>query len=88
MVRPEDVPRVKLNNGKEIPVIGLGTLTIRSAALVDASDFTLAGTWQSQADQVTSAVEYALKEAGYRHIDCAFVGCSSPSGRVHPLTDF
>ena len=28
MVRPEDVPRLKLNNGKEIPVIGLGMLTI------------------------------------------------------------
>ena len=27
MVRPEDVPRIKLNNGKEIPVIGLGMLT-------------------------------------------------------------
>ncbi len=28
MVRPEDVPRLKLNNGKEIPVIGLGMLAI------------------------------------------------------------
>lgn len=28
MVRPEDVPRIKLNNGKEIPVTGLGMLTI------------------------------------------------------------
>ena len=28
MVKPEDVPRLKLNNGKDIPVIGLGMLTI------------------------------------------------------------
>jgi len=28
MVRPEDVPKIKLDNGKEIPVIGLGMLAI------------------------------------------------------------
>jgi len=30
------------------------------------------GTWQSKPEEVTSAVTYALKEAGYRHIDCAW----------------
>ncbi|KAF8878717.1 NADP-dependent oxidoreductase domain-containing protein [Infundibulicybe gibba] len=30
------------------------------------------GTWQSKGDEVTSAVAYAIKEAGYRHIDCAW----------------
>ncbi|KAJ7064645.1 Aldo/keto reductase [Mycena amicta] len=30
------------------------------------------GTWQSQAAEVSTAVEYAVKEAGIRHIDCAF----------------
>ncbi|THH32093.1 hypothetical protein EUX98_g2092 [Antrodiella citrinella] len=30
------------------------------------------GTWQSKPEEVISAVEYAIKEAGYRHIDCAW----------------
>lgn len=30
------------------------------------------GTWQSKPNEVASAVEYALKEVGYRHIDCAW----------------
>ncbi|KAF7316547.1 Aldo-keto reductase [Mycena indigotica] len=30
------------------------------------------GTWQSKAGEVVSAVEFAIKEAGIRHIDCAF----------------
>ncbi|KAG9048635.1 hypothetical protein FS837_012344 [Tulasnella sp. UAMH 9824] len=30
------------------------------------------GTWQSKPGEVEHAVSYALKEAGYRHIDCAF----------------
>ncbi|KAH9884301.1 Aldo/keto reductase [Cubamyces lactineus] len=47
-------PAIKLNNGLEIPVIGLG------------------GTWQSKPEEVPNAVEYALEEAGYRHIDCAW----------------
>jgi hypothetical protein len=28
MLKPEDVPRIKLDNGKKIPLIGLGMLTI------------------------------------------------------------
>ncbi|EJF58366.1 Aldo/keto reductase [Dichomitus squalens LYAD-421 SS1] len=46
-------PTIKLNNGVEIPAIGLGT-------------------WQSKPEEVINAVEYAIKEAGYRHIDCAW----------------
>jgi diketogulonate reductase-like aldo/keto reductase len=30
------------------------------------------GTWQSKPGEVEKAVEYALKEVGYRHIDCAW----------------
>ncbi|KAF7974020.1 hypothetical protein HWV62_13533 [Athelia sp. TMB] len=30
------------------------------------------GTWQSKPNEVAKAVEYAIKEAGYRHIDCAW----------------
>lgn len=44
----------KLNNGKSIPVLGLGT-------------------WKSKSNEVGKAVEYAIIEAGYRHIDCASI---------------
>jgi glycerol 2-dehydrogenase (NADP+) len=30
------------------------------------------GTWQSKPEEVVNAVTYALKEGGYRHIDCAW----------------
>jgi glycerol 2-dehydrogenase (NADP+) len=30
------------------------------------------GTWQSKANECAKAVEFALKEGGYRHIDCAW----------------
>lgn len=30
------------------------------------------GTWQSPPGQVRDAVAYAIKEGGYRHIDCAW----------------
>ncbi|KAF8196064.1 NADP-dependent oxidoreductase domain-containing protein [Pholiota molesta] len=46
-------PTIKLNNGAEIPAIGLGT-------------------WQSKAGEVETAVSYAIKEVGYRSIDCAW----------------
>lgn len=67
-------PTIKLNNGVEIPVVGLGMSNVSSpnqrSALI--SSFPPAGTWQSKPEDVEKAVEYALKEAGYRHIDCAW----------------
>lgn len=44
---------IKLNDGKQIPALGLGT-------------------WQAPEAEVVEAVRYAVKEAGYRHIDCAW----------------
>ena len=50
---PDGGPRVKLNDGREMPVVGLGT-------------------WKSKPGEVKAAVKAAV-QAGYRHIDCAFI---------------
>ena len=65
-------PRIKLNNELEIPAIGLGKRVneLGTFTIADAQGST--GTWQSKPDEVRKAVAYALKEVGYRHIDCAF----------------
>lgn len=31
------------------------------------------GTWKAPSDEVTESVRFAIEEAGYRHVDCAFV---------------
>lgn len=43
--------------------------------------FDLAGTWQSKPEEVVEAVRYALKTAGYRHIDCAWYDSGVPQLR-------
>lgn len=41
------------------------------------------GTWKSEKDRAGAAVEYALLEAGYKHIDCAPIYLNEPEiGRV------
>ncbi len=45
---------IKLNNGNEIPLLGLGT-------------------WKTELNLASETIEYAIKTAGYRHIDCASI---------------
>ncbi|XP_047003041.1 aldo-keto reductase family 1 member A1-like [Schistocerca americana] len=54
---------IKLNNGSEMPIVGLGT-------------------WQATDEEVETAINTAL-EAGYRHIDTAYVYMNeAPIGRA------
>ena len=46
------------------------------------------GTWQSKPEEVVHAVEYALKEAGYRHIDCAWCVQLIEFAQIISLTTF
>ncbi|TFK73414.1 Aldo/keto reductase [Pluteus cervinus] len=48
---------------------GVPTITLNNGVTIPGIGL---GTWQSPADQVTQAVAFAIKEAGYRHIDCAW----------------
>jgi diketogulonate reductase-like aldo/keto reductase len=63
-------PTVKLNDGKEIPIVGLGGSSMNRVARSVCLRSKLIGTWQSPKGEVAKAVEYALQN-GYRHIDGA-----------------
>ena len=43
-----------------------------SAAIIHRQLINCTGTWLSSSDVLPKAVAYAIKEAGYRHIDCAW----------------
>jgi glycerol 2-dehydrogenase (NADP+) len=65
-------PTITLNDGKKIPVLGLGAAA--NALLVARYSLNPhAGTWQSPQGEVAKAVAYAIKECGYRHIDGAWM---------------
>lgn len=68
-----NVPNIKLNDGHEIPVIGLGTYKVRNGAAnliqrIDDSNKFL----QPLGEVSENAVKDAI-DCGYRHIDTAYV---------------
>lgn len=74
-----EVPKIKLNNGYEIPVLGLGTYKVIIKKIEKRNDISkfnwLTNHWlksQPLAEVSENAVKDAI-DAGYRHIDAAYV---------------
>lgn len=68
------VPKIKMNNGLEIPVIGLGTwkVVLRYSIFWSCYQNLKLSMCQSKPGEVKQAVIDAIN-AGYTHIDCAHV---------------
>jgi len=66
------VPYIKLNDSNMIPAVGLGEYSVKAEGPI--MSWCRAGTWQptAKAEEVTFSIAYALEEAGYRHLDCAW----------------
>lgn len=62
----------KLNNGVEIPAVGLGEFPNWCKGKRIPINSLILGTWQAPPGQVQAAVAHALKN-GYRHLDCALI---------------
>ncbi|CAG2118608.1 unnamed protein product, partial [Medioppia subpectinata] len=78
---------VKLNNGRDFPLVGLGTWKAPEGAVYEAVKAAIdagyrLGTWKAPEGAVYEAVKAAI-DAGYRHIDCAFAyGNEAEVGRA------
>lgn len=71
------VPTVKLNNGYEIPVIGLGTYNVNINFIISffpvfSNESWVISNFQARGGVVEQAVKDAI-DCGYRHIDTAYL---------------
>ena len=63
-------PTVKLNNGMEMPILGLGTYAVSGQILLDGSFRDTLSLLQSRDNEAVEVIKHAI-DNGYRHIDTA-----------------
>lgn len=68
---PIKVPTVTLNNGQQMPVLGLGTYLVKKKKIVKRIFHSLIYPIQATEGQCEQSIKEAI-DAGYRHIDTAF----------------